>query len=522
MRSNGVTTKKEFRHVYRSISGSSKNPTDIKTAYQILSCCGKTVIQSHLRAEWPLNCETISLDALFDIYSRLGDLCIEEEELRQMKNRNIKFDQVVDSIEPEGLISKQLVEDCLRNYTNEDGTIDIEKLVKASEETRDKLLVNLMSHTDSPTISEHFEEVTVSKPTEEVIEKSDTFGQLKAQVRGTLAISPRLQAIFFRIDVDEPTECELVLSLSKNSDLPPGHFANDLFLFVARDGENPKMVGVTKFVLKNERYSTGTIEVARNDQIIILGMGTSFIRRKSTRERITLIEPDGKLSKRFKVTLMNIFDAFDSDQDGVLKRNELNFYTIASGDTALTDDEWALYHDNFDFRDGGMTMEGFIKMHQIEASDTGDHVLADLWHSLNILGYDTELQSIYGCSYDIFAHAEKDVRLEPYFQYVTVVERNLVLEKLYDAGIEQDLCVLKPHLFQTDYFGLLIARWSDEHRDRRFRLKIDDTENVRWNFPNGKEGSIKFDESDGEWILVCSYTTTNKNANVKVELIDSE
>uniref|UniRef100_A0A8R1E5Q6 EF-hand domain-containing protein n=1 Tax=Caenorhabditis japonica TaxID=281687 RepID=A0A8R1E5Q6_CAEJA len=185
------------------------------------------------------------------------------------------------------------------------------------------------------------------------------------------------------------------------TDVPRDRFLNDLFLIVYN--MHDELIGITRHVLSDGHYSTGMMTVNSGDKVMIFGMGTTMDRKKSTTERVVLIEENSKLSKRFRATLMNIFDSFDIDQDGVLNKNEMNFYTLACGDSELTDDDWDIYMDTFDNRDGGLTMSGFIKVHEMEALDPEGNAAADLWHSLYCLGYDTQLSAIFGCSYDIVA-----------------------------------------------------------------------------------------------------------------------
>lgn len=198
---------------------------------------------------------------------------------------------------------------------------------------------------------------------------------------------------------------------------------NDLFLVVFN--KDRQLIGLTRQVIEENKYSTGMITVNSGDEVMIIGMGTTMDRKSSTTERAVLIEENHKLSRKFRATLMNVFDSFDVDQDGLLNQDEMNFYTVASGDSELTDQDWKVYLNSFENRDGGLTMTGFIKVHEMEAIDPEGNAAADLWHSLHCLGYDSQLASVYGCAYDIEACTNRSIRLLPYLQYVTKEHRAL-------------------------------------------------------------------------------------------------
>lgn len=81
-------------------------------------------------------------------------------------------------------------------------------------------------------------------------------------------------------------------------DVPADRFSNDLFLVVYNNEQ--KLVGLTRHVLEERKYSTGMMTVNEGDEVMIVGMGTTTNRKRSTTERVPLIEETNKLSKRFK------------------------------------------------------------------------------------------------------------------------------------------------------------------------------------------------------------------------------
>ncbi|KHJ84795.1 hypothetical protein OESDEN_15486 [Oesophagostomum dentatum] len=86
-------------------------------------------------------------------------------------------------------------------------------------------------------------------------------------------------------------------------------------------------------------YVTDEFQLEPGSTFIVMGLGTNTSMRsaRSDRNRIALTS-DNRLSKRFKMTLMNIFDMFDFDCDGLLSRNEYSSFAIATADTPPDDE----------------------------------------------------------------------------------------------------------------------------------------------------------------------------------------
>uniref|UniRef100_A0A8R1EBC3 EF-hand domain-containing protein n=1 Tax=Caenorhabditis japonica TaxID=281687 RepID=A0A8R1EBC3_CAEJA len=381
----------------------------------------------------------------------------------------------------------------LKDFVNDSGYVDIAALLQETNSSK----VEVMSKLLEP-------------------DEGNDEAPSPLKFRGYMTVYPKVQCICYTIDVAEPTFCEIILSLANNSDVPRDRFLNDLFLIVYN--MHDELIGITRHVLSDGHYSTGMMTVNSGDKVMIFGMGTTMDRKKSTTERVVLIEENSKLSKRFRATLMNIFDSFDIDQDGVLNKNEMNFYTLACGDSELTDDDWDIYMDTFDNRDGGLTMSGFIKVHEMEALDPEGNAAADLWHSLYCLGYDTQLSAIFGCSYDIVARISRPMRIEPRLQYVVKEHRAFILESLYRLGEPDERFEMRPRLFRTDYFGLLIAKREERFANETYRMILTKREHIKINFPHQVDQLIRLADSDSDWVLIASYTVTDPDAQLEYNL----
>ncbi|VDM38808.1 unnamed protein product [Toxocara canis] len=86
---------------------------------------------------------------------------------------------------------------------------------------------------------------------------------------------------------------------------------------------------------------------------------------------------------------MNIFDMFDFDENGTLSRAEFDAFNVVASDEHVSDQEWSVLSDNFQTRDGELTMSSFIALHQVEVEDNSN--LEETWIALRCLGYNSQL-----------------------------------------------------------------------------------------------------------------------------------
>ena len=63
--------------------------------------------------------------------------------------------------------------------------------------------------------------------------------------------------------------------------------------------------------------------------------------------------------------------------------------------------------ENFSLKNGELTLEGFLQLHQMEAEDNGGDS-AELWITLNAMGYNARLQQDEASTFEVLLRSEKD------------------------------------------------------------------------------------------------------------------
>jgi len=111
-------------------------------------------------------------------------------------------------------------------------------------------------------------------------------------------------------------------------------------------------------------------------------------------------------SEQVNAAFDEIFDRFDSDNDGLLKKAELDFFmTITNEGHAVDNKVFRWLVSNFDSREGGLSRQGFkdVQMYMYRASGFDDMTI---WKDLIYLGYNQSLNLIDTEKLTVVCHSE--------------------------------------------------------------------------------------------------------------------
>ena len=70
------------------------------------------------------------------------------------------------------------------------------------------------------------------------------------------------------------------------------------------------------------------------------------------------------LTPQFEAVLTNIYEQVDLDGNGTLSRTEFNLFNWRTSGEEVQDDEWQVVKENFGMKNGELTLEGFLQLHQ--------------------------------------------------------------------------------------------------------------------------------------------------------------
>uniref|UniRef100_A0A1I8BEJ0 EF-hand domain-containing protein n=1 Tax=Meloidogyne hapla TaxID=6305 RepID=A0A1I8BEJ0_MELHA len=219
--------------------------------------------------------------------------------------------------------------------------------------------------------------------------------------------------------------------------------------------------------------------------------GNHLIRVKFCRA-LKMVEPEKsdkivdektrKLTKSFKVMLMNLFDIFDLDDDGLLSRREFEAYSILAGTGPVSEQEWTRICTDFELRQQNIPMKTFVQMHQREAESYGPKGnLEQMWKSVRALGHNRRFFMSTTCPLRLILYcSEGPLLIEPFRvdRFHSDEIDNLLAEHFWEQG--KSLPYLKEiqslRQYKSDYYVVLIA--GKTKRSTHYELDLKGSNNV--------------------------------------------
>ncbi|BFY99784.1 hypothetical protein BsWGS_02822 [Bradybaena similaris] len=125
-------------------------------------------------------------------------------------------------------------------------------------------------------------------------------------------------------------------------------------------------------------------------------------------------DADGNISltRAFRKGLEEIFTLTDLDGNGLLSRSEFNWYNLRTSGEEVGDDEWQVVEDNIELENGEITLNGFIRLNEMEADDN-DGDTDDAWVTMTSMGFNKSLILDEACPFllKIYSHDCADTKL---------------------------------------------------------------------------------------------------------------
>uniref|UniRef100_A0A915PU25 EF-hand domain-containing protein n=1 Tax=Setaria digitata TaxID=48799 RepID=A0A915PU25_9BILA len=180
--------------------------------------------------------------------------------------------------------------------------------------------------------------------------------------------------------------------LSENDQPSDRSYKNTVYLILYNTVEK-EVVTVTMHVVQN-KYISEKCSLKPGEYIVSIQTLNCMMCSNvtSANDEMKLVDLDGKLTKHFKMTLMNMFDLFDFDENGKLSREEFDIYNLLASDEHVLDQEWDILCRNFGAKNGELLLTSFVALHQVEADN--DPSLEDTWMTLLCVGYNKQLDLI--------------------------------------------------------------------------------------------------------------------------------
>uniref|UniRef100_A0A3Q2SP10 EF-hand calcium-binding domain-containing protein 7 n=1 Tax=Fundulus heteroclitus TaxID=8078 RepID=A0A3Q2SP10_FUNHE len=204
------------------------------------------------------------------------------------------------------------------------------------------------------------------------------------------------------------------LSLSHRPDKPPTWMNVDTALFVTSAGEtkeNSSLVCFTESKDKDKYVWRGELSAGTYH---LLPFTTGCRLRKQSKKnfsdksvKLVYKTDTGELdlTSELREVLSEIFEVIDLDGNGLLSLEEYNFFELRTSGEKCDQDAWAVCKENFDMRKNQLTRQGFMELNLMEATER-DGDPADLWVTLESMGYNRMLELVEACPFQIDVYCE--------------------------------------------------------------------------------------------------------------------
>ncbi|KAM6962886.1 EF-hand calcium-binding domain-containing protein 7 [Aplochiton taeniatus] len=225
-----------------------------------------------------------------------------------------------------------------------------------------------------------------------------------------------ISSLQYRLHLPQTTSVYLTiqpLHMSQKQEKPSSWMMVDTALFVVSASESHEESTLVCFTEARDKETCGWKGELCAGTYYLLPFTTGCRLRKRTRrsasKSVQLVNRTDTgeldLTREFREVLSEIFEVIDLDGDGLLSLEEYNFFELRTSGEKCDEEAWAVCKENFDTRKNQLTRQGFMELNLMEAGErNGDP--ADLWVTLEAMGYNRSLEMVEACPFQIEVHCE--------------------------------------------------------------------------------------------------------------------
>uniref|UniRef100_A0A3Q3VL63 EF-hand calcium-binding domain-containing protein 7 n=1 Tax=Mola mola TaxID=94237 RepID=A0A3Q3VL63_MOLML len=226
-----------------------------------------------------------------------------------------------------------------------------------------------------------------------------------------------ISCLQYQLHIPQTTNVYLTiqpLSLSHRPDKTSSWMTVDTALFVISAGETKEDSALVCFTESKDKEKYIWKGELNAGTYYLLPFTTGCRLRKKSKKNISstpvaLVDKTDTgeldLTRELREVLSDIFEVIDIDGNGLLSLEEYNFFELRTSGEKCDKDAWSVCRENFDMRKNQLTRQGFIELNLMEATEK-DGDPADLWVTLEAMGYNRMLELEEACPFQVDVHCE--------------------------------------------------------------------------------------------------------------------
>ncbi|KAM7013175.1 EF-hand calcium-binding domain-containing protein 7 [Tautogolabrus adspersus] len=226
-----------------------------------------------------------------------------------------------------------------------------------------------------------------------------------------------ISSLQYQLHIPQTTNVYLTiqpLSLSHRPDKPSPWMTVDTALFVTSAGETKEDSTLVCFTESKDREKyIWRGELNAGTYYLLPFTSGCKLKKRTTKNlsnkpvELVYRTETGELdlTRELREVLSDIFEVIDMDGNSLLSLEEYNFFEIRTSGEKCDKESWAVCKENFDMIKNQLTRQGFMELNLLEATEK-DGDPADLWVTLEAMGYNRMLELEETCPFQIDVHCE--------------------------------------------------------------------------------------------------------------------
>uniref|UniRef100_A0A914GX43 EF-hand domain-containing protein n=1 Tax=Globodera rostochiensis TaxID=31243 RepID=A0A914GX43_GLORO len=270
--------------------------------------------------------------------------------------------------------------------------------------------------------------------------------------------------IAYAFSLEKPRKMRLSVCVNEGIDHSLSRFHNSVIAIIMSSELEPQArIHAVARRKENGKCSTDWVSVPAGNHLVRVRFCRALKIMEPERSD-QIVDDKGRLTKSFKCMLMNLFDMFDLDDDGLLSRREFEAYSILSGSGPVSEQEWTKICTNFELRQQHITMKTFIQMHQKESETYGHRgTMEEMWKAVRALGHNRRfiMSTMCPLRLELFSSAGPPLLMEPFRvdRFHADELDPLLAEHFWEQGKSlpylREMQTLRQ--FKSDYYAVLLA-----------------------------------------------------------------